>query len=913
MNSLYIKIDKKKASKFYDELEIGNLKPYTVKETLDKKSLYAVFKFSEDISDVRVRYLLYSALVTHFSLGKKTLKDFNKISDMEFDIMDFTEIKKYDSTLDIVETVETALLFKDSRTIENFCSSVKVAKLNGHIAVLNVDKEVSGGLFNIIMNRTNTWSTMKNINDSFTAIAFTISREEFSIEAQSDIEKIVTDTTIAEDVRLQKLQNKCALLNDFTDLKYDPVTWNLTTFKFLLSRLLKIYGGQAFFKKQTLAMNLSAETYKTLEATAKVYKAKNTYYKCSELNCPHFHECQSKKMYSTTELLNDRYEQIKPYQLLSVNEAKNELSVMVHDAMQSELKLNDMAIIKVPTSLGKTTAYTNWVIDSLKDYSLRRINIIAVPTIKLALQVKADIEKLLKENNLELNVYSVQEIMPILEDLNSDLAESYELYNSIGAQTRASKLIYSEVKRIAKKHLNGDALTDAEKRLVAYSDNKKKVTTLGELDSLYIVTHEWLSFQKDESKFSGRTIIIDEDIFNSLDKISSLKIRDLLVLEHSLDMKVKQASIKESLVLKEAQKLIKNLIEHFSNELVDFRIADTPHIVRKENGIYDLTIVDGKKKINLADTLIDEILELKLTSNILGFFESEYYLKHNEDVFYNIRRDLYLDRRGTNTKGTKYVLFSATADEKIYKELFSSRKKTASMDIVFYDMGPVESKGKTLQYINVASSKTQLNTKDEDGVRNIYKILDNIKLIAGDDIKVITNKAFADEQKAFLNRKGTRKYDIDIVEDMYLGNTAGYNDLTGENIAILGGLRAPEHITFLLAKSLGIDLRQSGMLKYQPVDYGYFRFKFYSYENNEDLNHLMIWLIDRENVQAAGRNRNRWNNATTIIFSSIPNAEATIVDTKMDITKPNFRKNTGDEISNDDIDDALADILASIE
>ena len=753
---------------------------------------------------------------------------------------------------------------------------------------------------------------MKNINNDFTAIAFTISAEEFNIDTQTDVENITAQITLDADNnnRIQRLQNKCQLLDAFTNLSESVDFWEDTTLKFLLSRCLKINGGQKFFKKQTSSLNLSADRYKMFENVAKVYKAKNTYFPCSKKNCPYYDDCATKKMYSTTELLFNRFEPIAPINLLKVEEAKAKLNLMVYEIMQNYLNYVDMAIVKVSTSMGKTTAYTNWVIEMLKNNDLRKINVIAVPTVKLALQVKDTIDNLLKENGLTYDIYSVQDIRPVLENLNPELLEKYELYNALGAYTKASKLLHEERNRILIKKVNNFDISEDEINLIKFIENKKNISNLGQQDAIYIVTHEWLSFQKDQSKFEGKTIVIDEDIFTTLNKQAVLKIKDLIAVKFKLEQMSVNASGRKTIVINEAIKLLTRLLEHF-NSLVDYRNALTPEILKKEDGFFDISVIDAGKNINLTDTIADAIVELNINSNILAFFESEYYIKNGDEILYNVRRDLFVQKSSRpNQQKTKYILFSATADEKMYRMLFSSRKKTELMEIKFLEMGAVESKGKLLQITNVSASKTQLRTENEDGLKNIHTVISKIKEICGDDIKLLTYKDFADEQISYTRRYGKRKYDIDIVENMYLGNTAGYNDLEGHNLAVLGALRVPDFVLFLYAKSIGIDLRLSGRLMYKTVEYNMFRFKFYAYENNEDLNHLMLWLIDKENVQAAGRGRNRWNDSTTIIISSIPNPEATLIDDKINLTKPNFTKQTDDDISEADIEKALAELLS---
>ena len=157
INSIYIKIPKKQINTIKSKQDFTVISPFKVK-TDAKGNCIAEFRFEEDLSDIRIRFLLYSAIVLYYGFTKQTLKEFNTISDIDFYAIDEVElIHNEDAILNIVDTVEEATVLKKREVILNFCKRTGLARINSQPAVMNVNDNVSGAVYGEIMSRDNTW------------------------------------------------------------------------------------------------------------------------------------------------------------------------------------------------------------------------------------------------------------------------------------------------------------------------------------------------------------------------------------------------------------------------------------------------------------------------------------------------------------------------------------------------------------------------------------------------------------------------------------------------------------------------------------------------------------------------------------------------------------------------------------
>ena len=125
-----------------------------------------------------------------------------------------------------------------------------------------------------------------------------------------------------------------------------------------------------------------------------------------------------------------------------------------------------------------------------------------------------------------------------------------------------------------------------------------------------------------------------------------------------------------------------------------------------------------------------------------------------------------------------------------------------------------------------------------------------------DDTPVITFKSF---QHYFKNP----------IEEMYFGNCSGYDNLKGQDIAVVGTPHRNNVVYHLYAATLGGKTAINADMVYQKVEYNGFKFKFNCY-GDELLRNIQLSLIESDLIQAVGRSRTLRTNATVQLYSNFP-------------------------------------------
>jgi hypothetical protein len=186
----------------------------------------------------------------------------------------------------------------------------------------------------------------------------------------------------------------------------------------------------------------------------------------------------------------------------------------------------------------------------------------------------------------------------------------------------------------------------------------------------------------------------------------------------------------------------------------------------------------------------------------------------------------------------KIIVMSATAPEKIYSKIFGDKLTIIKMDEVI-------KKGEIIQHTNRSCSRSELN-----------RYHDIISQKVGDQ-PVITFKGFDN-------------YFSNPVENMYFGNTSGYDDLKGKNISVVGTPHRNNvfyHLVF--AHIYGIEENLNTSMKYQKIEYNGFRFKFNCFDDVL-LREIQFSIIEGDLIQACGRARVLRTNATVNLYSNFP-------------------------------------------
>ncbi|MBB6215090.1 hypothetical protein HNQ80_001179 [Anaerosolibacter carboniphilus] len=337
--------------------------------------------------------------------------------------------------------------------------------------------------------------------------------------------------------------------------------------------------------------------------------------------------------------------------------------------------------------------------------------------------------------------------------------------------------------------------------------NAKKIS-----NETIITTHHRLLYDKDFND----TVIVDEDIIlNAMFPISHIKMGDLSMVNAKIRMKSEFAASKGTL------------------QGIEQEILNAQYGLVKETPSYFLHLAEEIERMIIEDETID--------SNILGFLNSSRYVKVNGPD--NIEYIYFIGKRHLPDK--KIVILSATINENIAKIVFGN-------DIFFYDMGEIEQKGEIIQIPTKSYSKYSIN-RDYDGMLNMAEKL--IELY-NPNSKVITYK----------------NYFQDLINTNFnFWNTAGRDNLKGENITIIGTPHVNPLRYLLFSSVLGYSIRlDDSIMSYQPVTRGIYKFYFQTYSRNDFLREIQFYMIESELIQTVGRARTLREPSKVLLLSNFP-------------------------------------------
>lgn len=328
-----------------------------------------------------------------------------------------------------------------------------------------------------------------------------------------------------------------------------------------------------------------------------------------------------------------------------------------------------------------------------------------------------------------------------------------------------------------------------------------------------ITTHQKLLSYKDFND----TVIIDEDIIiNAMFPMDKMLIGELIKVNGEL-MNLPDFAA--------GRKIIGNIITEINN---------APEGIVQEIPAYFMWFAKEIESIIVKDSSIK--------TNILGFLNSCNYIKlknekHIEYIHFINKRTLPLDK--------KIIMLSATIDENIAKKVFGT-------NINFYDVGEVEQEGEILQVTSKSFSRQTIN-HDYDGMKNIAEEL----------IRQYNPGSYVITYKGIFD---------DISDpDWNFFNTAGRDELSGENISVIGTPHINPLRYLLFSSALGYKVRiDDSILSYQPVSRGNYRFYFQTYSNNDFLRDIQFYMIESELMQTIGRARTLKNKCKVLVLSNYP-------------------------------------------
>ncbi|MGM0947013.1 MAG: hypothetical protein ACQEW9_17700 [Bacteroidota bacterium] len=229
------------------------------------------------------------------------------------------------------------------------------------------------------------------------------------------------------------------------------------------------------------------------------------------------------------------------------------------------------------------------------------------------------------------------------------------------------------------------------------------------------------------------------------------------------------------------------------------------------------------------------LYNVDISNNISGFMHSDFYTKdmrNGSKIHYLTKRNLPLNK--------KVLICSATIDVPLYQKLFG-KENIKSVETLIH----IKKKGKVIQDSTRAYSRSSM----PGGIEKVQEFTKGMKIIT------------------------FKKYDP-ILNDpplgIYFGNCSGYNNLKGENIAVVGTPHSNPSTYLLTAKAMGIELEKLNLeFTDQLVKRNGFEFMFKTFEDQR-LQDIQMHFIERELLQAVGRARALRENCTVYVFSNYP-------------------------------------------
>ena len=232
------------------------------------------------------------------------------------------------------------------------------------------------------------------------------------------------------------------------------------------------------------------------------------------------------------------------------------------------------------------------------------------------------------------------------------------------------------------------------------------------------------------------------------------------------------------------------------------------------------------------EELIHCISTTNVKSNLIGLITSTFYIKDARD-----NNTLHYIQQIPLPSKKRIIILSATAPVEIYRALYGNR-------LHVIELTDVEQEGTILQYTKQSCSRNAMQ-------RYAPSLAEKVG-----NTPVITFKRFS---SSFLNP----------VKGMYFGNCSGYDNLKGQDLAVVGTPHRNNVLYHLIAAEISGEVISNELMNFQKVEYNGFRFKFNCF-NDMLLRNTQLSLIESDLLQAVGRARTLRTHATVQVFSNFP-------------------------------------------
>lgn len=558
----------------------------TYSHTDDVHKFRALFLLNKPVTDKRVRFMVYNALVRLFD-GKsdQQCKDEARMFFGGTEI--FYEFNKALTVEEIVQALVTKYRIEDSknftRNISKYCQECSLNMINNFPSVRTNEEGEGEADFNVS-------------EEDFRPIKAPTGKGKPKLNLDGTIQKNKVAWKMRKDIDLDELLEVCELAATHEAGEYLPYHSRYH----LALNYIHLEGGE---KRFMAAMDLNSEY--DIENRKEQMKVRGIDYakaqgymptNCTTYRCPFFDNCPNRRSNILVKLGAKRGEIrriAEPSQSISITEAEEVFEKVLEEAFVQ--KGRNVTVIKAATGLGKTEGVTKLE---------HKNTMIAVPTHKLGREFN---ERLTEAGHEFL-------LVPERPELPKEQEEEYINLQKVGMHSKAQALIFNLSKDYMKLHV--DCITDEQQAIIDYASVIKSIRHANNL----LVTHKRIFNIKNKVA----TLIIDEDIMMTelfeTEEIDSKDIGNLVALSINAEetfknqmqslanqfltadlgvyMKPKTVAVNTE----KLEKLIQDNINAFSGNLISLLECD--YFVRTEKGIIQYGKLNNFDHFNETNIII---------------------------------------------------------------------------------------------------------------------------------------------------------------------------------------------------------------------------------------------------------------------------------------------------------------------
>ncbi len=689
-----------------------------------------------------------------------------------------------------------------------------------YIKILGNKSEKKLNLFNIKEDTNIKYLYLKNINglenEFYRIRCFDYEKEKLTIELVKALET-KEETNKIRDFKSEDLKKFCRLsriaFEDIAYLKNNEIYG-------LISNFINIKdGGMERFRNILNNSNFKSLLDKNWNLEMEQLNAEKIKpYRCEDF-CDFANECvHNENILETVKFPKGQIiEKQKNKQYISIEQAREEIRQAIND-FENDTDNNNVHLIKAQTGVGKTYQYLQHIKKSEKKY------IIACPTHALCQQVYNDA---IKEKITDIRCSLKLDLDKIK---NKKIKEQIEKYYNLGTYVQCNTYIKQLIKDTKEKIERGKNVDNAEIQDCEYleryiTENEKTYSYNGNI----IITHERLLLMK-EKDIKDRVVIIDEDIIQSLIRITKVSQKDIekYILDRNLKIKTK-----------------------ISQKLNEIKKA-------KYNQVIPISPIGIESQFSTEKEVLNvDEWQSSINTNIFNFINCNAVYKYSIDIENEFNSDDLMCLLKRNLPTAKTIIFSATINYEIYKNYFKNKK------IIFHNIEEVRVDS-LLQYTQYSFSRIDISQKSKE-----YS--DIIEEYQKKGYKVITFKEFREKycQLDFIN----------TIEEtnVHFGNQEGLNSQENENLLVIGTPHKPPMLYEMFYYAIYNEIIEDS-LNNRRIETENFRFWFMTYLN-EQLRNIQFWFVESQLEQAIGRARLINDNGNEVVlYSNYPIKNAILID-----------------------------------